>query len=103
MSRQQQIRWKAEKAAQEEANAEYHAAQLKKLNAHLREEEAMAIREKFERARNNQGFLLSQMAQKRSKAEEEKAEELIQAEMAKQWMGATQTIAHSRSHPPSNP
>merc|ERR1719446_889992 len=48
MSRQQQMRWKKERAAQERADDVYYAEELKKLNGKLREEEAEAIREKFE-------------------------------------------------------
>ena len=51
MSRQQQMRWKAEKRAQAEADGVYYATQLKKLNEQLREEEAQAIRDKFEARR----------------------------------------------------
>ena len=39
-SRQQQMRWKAEKKAQETQNDEHYAGELKKLNVQLREEEA---------------------------------------------------------------
>ena len=66
--------------------------QLKKLNEQLREEEAQAIRDKFQRSRENQGFLLSQMSHKREKVYEEKQEEMVQAEMSKQWMGARPPI-----------
>lgn len=92
MSRQQQMRWKAEKAAQGEAESEYFTTQLKKLNEQLREEEAQAIRDKFMRARDNQGFLLAQMSQKRDKVMDERTEEMIQAEMSKQWMGDDDAI-----------
>merc|ERR1740138_1058319 len=49
MSRQQQMRWKKEKKEQERVEDVHHAKELKKLNEQLREEEAVAIRDKFER------------------------------------------------------
>jgi len=92
MSRQQQMRWKAEKAAQQEADDGYFADGLKKLNAQLREEEAQTIRDKFEECRRNDAFLLKQMSQKRDKVEDEKADDLMQAEMSKQWMADDDAI-----------
>jgi len=85
MSRQQQIRWKAERHAQGRADYEHHAGELKKLNVQLREEEAMAIRDKFERNKERDAFLLHQMAEKVHTKEEEKIEAMYEAEATKQW------------------
>ena len=85
MSRQQQTRWKNERKAQEVANDRHHADQLKALNVQLREEEAMAIRDKFERNKARDAFLLRQMADKSMAKEEEKLEEMFEAEATKQW------------------
>jgi len=92
MSRQQQMRWKAEKRAQTEADGEYYATQLKALNEQLREEEAQAIRDKFEMAREKDAFLMKQMAEKRERVLVEKADEMVQSEMSKQWMGDDDAI-----------
>lgn len=85
MSRQQQTRWKKERANQEIADDKHHANQLKELNVQLREEEAMAIRDKFERNKGRDAFLLRQMAEKAAGKEEEKLEEMFEAEATKQW------------------
>merc|ERR1719198_1699246 len=85
MSRQQQMRWKAERKAQETADDKYYASELKQLNAQLREEEAMAIRDKFERNKSRDAFLLQQMAEKSAVKEDEKLEEMYEAEATKQW------------------
>merc|ERR1719240_1265042 len=85
MSRQQQMRWKKERAAQERADDEHYAAELKKLNVKLREEEAIAIRDKFERNKMRDTFLLSQMQEKAATKEEEKLEEMFEADATKQW------------------
>jgi len=85
MSRQQQMRWKAERKAQEVADDDHHSSELKKLNVQLREEEAMAIRDKFERNKSRDAFLLKQMADKAQGKEEEKLEEMFEAEATKQW------------------
>ena len=86
MSRQQQMRWKKERAAQERSDDIYYAEELKKLNGQLREEEAEAIREKFERAKSRDAFLLSQMSQKLEAKEAEKMGEMYEAEGIKQWI-----------------
>jgi len=85
MSRQQQLRWKQERKTQETADDEHHASELKKLNMQLREEEAKAIRDKFERNKARDAFLLRQMAEKAAGKEEEKLEEMFEAEATKQW------------------
>merc|ERR1719446_1952356 len=84
-SRQQQMRWKKERKAQETADDAHYASELKKLNVQLREEEAMAIRDKFERNKARDSFLLKQMAEKAATKEEEKLEEMFEAEATKQW------------------
>ena len=84
-SRQQQMRWKAERKAQETRDDEHYAGELKKLNVQLREEEAMAIRDRFEKAKGRDAFLLKQMAEKAAGKEEEKLEEMFEAEATKQW------------------
>merc|ERR1712196_558027 len=85
MTRQQQMRWKKEKKAQEKAEDQYFASELRGLNEKLREEEAMAIRDKFERNKGRDAFLLTQMAEKVQNQEEEKLQEMFEAEMTKQW------------------
>ena len=50
--------------AQHTAAGRHFAGQLAKLNVPLREEEAMAIRDKFERNKQRDSFLLQQMAEK---------------------------------------
>merc|ERR1740138_1111726 len=85
MSRQQQMRWKKERRLQQEADDQYYASELKKLNGQLREEEAMAIRDKFERNKSRDAFLLHQMAEKTAVKDEEKLEEMYEAEATKQW------------------
>jgi hypothetical protein len=84
-SRQQQMRWKAERKAQETCDDEHYAGELKKLNVQLREEEAMAIRDRFEKAKGRDAFLLKQMAEKAAGKEEEKLEDMFEAEATKQW------------------
>ena len=84
-SRQQQMRWKKERVGQERADDEHYASELKKLNVKLREEEAMAIRTKFEKNKARDAFLLKQMAEKAEAKEEEKLEEMYEAEATKQW------------------
>jgi len=85
MTRQQQMRWKKEKKAQEKSDDKYFASELQTLNEKLREEEAMAIRDKFERNKTRDDFLLKQMAEKVENQEEEKLQEIFEAEMTKQW------------------
>jgi hypothetical protein len=85
MSRQQQMRWKKERATQSQAADKHHAEELKKLNVQLREEEAMAIRDKFERAKQRDAYLLRQMEDKAVGKEEERLEEMFEAEATKQW------------------
>ena len=85
MSRQQQMRWKKEKKEQEKAEDLHHAGELKKLNAQLREEEAVGIRAKFERNKERDAFLLRQMGEKTEIKELEKLEEMFEAEQTKQW------------------
>ncbi|KAL1529271.1 hypothetical protein AB1Y20_000225 [Prymnesium parvum] len=85
MSRQQQMRWKRERKAQAEIDDLHYATELKKLNQRLREEEAMAIRDKFERAKARDEFLLKQVDEKRSRAEEEQIMDMYEAEQTKQW------------------
>ena len=85
MSRQQQMRWKKERKAQETAEDVHYASQLKKLNVTLREEEAVAIRDKFDKAKQRDAFLLKQMAEKAAAKEEEKLEEMFESEATKQW------------------
>lgn len=92
MSRQQQMRWKAERKAQEEADAKHYASAQQALNAQLREEEAQNIRATFERNKANDSFLFKQMAQKRDLMEDEKQEDLLQAEMSAQWQGDDDAI-----------
>merc|ERR1740138_1888588 len=75
MSRQQQMRWKKERKEQEKADDEHYASELKKLNVHLREEEAVAIRDKFERNKRRDAYLLSQMHEKAEGLEAEKLQE----------------------------
>ena len=85
MSRQQQIRWKKERRYQDEADDKHYASELKKLNVQLREEEAKGIRDKFERNKGRDAFLLRQMQDKAGQKEEEKLEEMYEAEATKQW------------------
>jgi len=85
MSRQQQMRWKKEKLAQEKADDAHHANELKKLNGKLREEEAMAIRDRFEKNKKRDAYLLAQMADKVEAQEDEKLQEMYEAEQTKQW------------------
>jgi len=85
MSRQQQIRWKAEKDTQQRCEDQHLAKEMQKMNAKLREEEAMAIRSKFERNKTRDHNLLEQMAEKAEKLEAEKLEEMYEAELTKQW------------------
>merc|ERR1719217_582868 len=85
MSRQQQIRWKKERKAQDDADDKYYASKLSELNVQLREEEAGAIRSKFDRNKQRDAFLLKQMAEKSAMKEEEKLEEMFEAEATKQW------------------
>jgi len=85
MSRQQQLRWKKERKCQETAEDTHYAGELKKLNVQLREEEAQAIRDKFEKNKARDAFLLRQMAEKAEGKEEEKLEEMFEAEATKQW------------------
>merc|ERR1711965_995323 len=86
MSRQQQMRRKKERTAQERADDVYYAEELKKLNYKLRVEEAEQIRDKFERAKKRDAFLLTQMSQKLESKEIEKVNEMYEAEGIKQWI-----------------
>jgi len=79
------MRWKKERKAQTTADDHYYAENLKILNAQLREEEAQAIRDKFERAKQRDSYLLHQMAEKAEMKEEEKLDEMFEAEQTKQW------------------
>jgi len=85
MSRQQQMRWKRERKAQAEGDDLHYATELKKLNQRLREEEAMAIRDKFERAKARDGFLLKQIEEKRNRTDNEQLMDMYEAEQTKQW------------------
>lgn len=85
MSRQQQMRWKRERKAQADANDRFEAEQLKALNVRLREEEATAIRDKFERAKARDEYLLRQIDEKRERFEGEAVDEMYEAEQTKQW------------------
>ena len=76
MSRQQQMRWKKERKAQTTADDVHYASELKKLNVKLREEEAMAIRDKFERNKQRDAYLLQQMEDKSAALEAEKLQEM---------------------------
>ena len=55
------------------------------VNDQLREEEAMAIRNKFEKNKTRDAFLLRQMGEKAAMKEEEKLDEMYEAEATKQW------------------
>ena len=92
MSRQQQMRWKRERKAQEDVDDKHIADKMKGLNTQLREEEADKIRDNFDRAKARDGYLLKQMADKTARAEEEKEEEMYEAEQIKQWMGDDDAI-----------
>ena len=85
MSRQQQMRWKKERDAQLRAEDDHYASELKKLNVHLREEEAVKIRDKFERNKQRDAYLLQQMEDKSAALEAEKLQEMYEAEQTKQW------------------
>jgi len=85
MSRQQQMRWKRERKAQAEADELHYATELKKLNQRLREEEAMAIRDKFDRAKARDEYLLKQIDEKRDRADQEQLQEMYECEQTKQW------------------
>lgn len=92
MSRQQQMRWKRERKAQEDVDDKHIATTMKALNIQLREEEADKIRDNFERAKARDAYLLRQMADKTGRAEQEKEEEMYEAEQIKQWMGDDDAI-----------
>ena len=85
MSRQQQMRWKRERKAQQDVDEKHEASQLKHLNERLREEEAGAIRAKFERAKARDDYLIRQIDEKRERAEGEALVEMYEAEQTKQW------------------
>ena len=85
MSRQQQMRWKKERDAQLRAEDDHYASELKKLNVHLREEEAVKIRDKFERNKQRDAYLLQQMEDKSAALKAEKLQEMYEAEQTKQW------------------
>ena len=117
MSRQQQMRWKRERKAQEDVDDKHIATTMKArniqppspspspnpsphphphpiqaLNIQLREEEADKIRDNFEKAKARDAYLLKQMADKTARAEQEKEEEMYEAEQIKQWMGDDDAI-----------
>ena len=58
---------------------------LKKLNVHAARGGGEAIRDRFEKAKGRDAFLLKQMAEKAAAKEEEKLEEMFEAEATKQW------------------
>ena len=92
MSRQQQMRWKRERKAQEAADDKHIAVSMIALNKQLREEEADKIVTTFKKAQQRDEYLLRQMAEKKEKAEAEKEEEMYEAEQIKQWMGDDDAI-----------
>ena len=92
MSRQQQMRWQGERKAQEDVDDKHIATKMKGLNIQLREEEADKIRGNFDKAKGRDAYLLRQMADKTAQAEEEKEEEMYEAEQIKQWMGDDDAI-----------
>jgi hypothetical protein len=92
MSRQQQMRWKAEKRLQAQSDDVYFQQQQQILNAELREEEAAALQQTYEKRKNLDAFLLKQMIQKRGAREEELKEELFVTEMSKQFNGDDHAI-----------
>merc|ERR1740136_30450 len=92
MSRQQQMRWKRERKAQEDVDDKHIATNMISLNKQLREEEADKIRSTFDRAKGRDAYLLRQMADKTRVQEEEKEEEMYEAEQIKQWMGDDDAI-----------
>jgi len=92
MSRQQQMRWKRERDAQAAADDKHIAVGMSELNKQLREEEAEKIVTNFKKAQVRDQYLLRQMGEKRHAAEEEKEEEMYEAEQIKQWMGDDDAI-----------
>merc|ERR1711865_1133410 len=54
--------------------------------------EADKIRGNFDKAKGRDAYLLRQMADKTARAEEEKEEEMYEAEQIKQWMGDDDAI-----------
>merc|ERR1719217_980046 len=69
-----------------------HPNPIQALNIQLREEEADKIRDNFEKAKARDAYLLKQMAYKTARAEQEKEEEMYEAEQIKQWMGDDDAI-----------
>ena len=92
MSRQQQMRWKREKDEQERQDQLHFAGELQKLNASLREEEAQTIRDRFEKAKVRDRFLLQQMDAKVKAREQEQLDDMYEAEHVRQWMGDDDAI-----------
>jgi len=92
MSRQQQMRWKAEKRLQEQADDLHFAQQQQSLNAELREEEAEAMRRTYQKRKELDSFLKTQMEQKHQVREAELKEELYLTEMAMQSHGDDDAI-----------
>jgi len=92
MSRQTQMRWKRERKAQEAADDKHIATNMQVLSKQLREEEAEKIVTNFKKAQQRDEYLLRQMAEKRHYAEQEKEEEMFEAEQIKQWMGDDDAI-----------
>jgi len=87
MSRQRQIRWKAEKRLQEEADSRHLAESQAALNRELQMEEDAELRAVIDRRKEYDKVLQAQMAQKRERKAAEEREDLVIAEMSRQFNG----------------
>ena len=92
MSRQQQMRWKAERREQQRYEDEYYAEQQRTLGEELIEEQAQEMLDKYEQRRALDQEHFRQMALKKSRADRERRAEFLEAEETRQWMGDDDAI-----------
>ena len=92
MSRQQQMRWKAEKRVQEQYADAYFAEQQRLLNDELLEEQADELVKKYEDRKAYDKILFKQMEAKKQRQREERLTDMKEAEETKQWMGDDDAI-----------
>lgn len=98
VSRQQQLKWKADALKQEKLERDHFASQLGELNERLRGEElAKSLHDRKERERLDD-FLFDQMAQKQAQELAERQAEVQEADHIRQFLDVSR--ASRRARPP---
>lgn len=107
ISRQQQLKWKADAKTQEAREKEYYRSQLGELNARLRNEEIAKTQADRAERRRLDDFLFEQMAEAKARELAERQEEVDMATKMEQFLKVLGAVAGWRdwrsAHAPSGP